>query len=266
VVPRSFIIILTILLAVVVSTGQAGQVQALESDTSFEDIARVIETFFPTVEGRVGVREGDQVTLKITGATHLVPGILMTVVRPSLGFHHPLTGEIMGHYEEEVGMVQLLQGAPESQVGRVVQEKGKIQAGDIIRLSSARLPLAVVTLTDWDKGLFRHELATALRETGRFSVVEPADEGIFEGMSRQGINPSLLSRLSQMGEMSHLHYLVLLETQLIADVVRLSLQLHVVPWSFQLAELKVEMKLSPEDRFVLAEDPQSRSLLQRNAP
>jgi len=69
-----------------------------------------------------------------------------------------------------------------------------------------------------------------------------------------------------LGEVFHFHYLVLIQTQLIGEVVRLHLQLHVVPWLFQIAELNVEMKLSPVDRFILAEDPQFRPILQRDVP
>jgi len=225
-----------------------------DSHHAFEDISHVLTTFFPKSEGEIAFRERDRLILNLGGNTHAVAGILFSVLHPGDPFFHPLTQEIMGYSEQEIGTIQLVETGGESITGKVVQEYDPIQVGDKFRLSGVKLPLALITQTDLDQELFGKKLAMALEETGRFMVIETLRAPTLADSLQGEGNPLDTLSLNHFGENFNVHYLILLKSKLAYPNVEVDLQMVVVPWNTQIAKMTVLMKLSEEDQFILSEN------------
>ncbi len=172
---RWFFQIVIFVLVFVPITGKAMDIETLEARVALEDVAKVIGTFFPKINGKVLSRDGNQLILEIEGADQAAPGILFSVIRTGSPFFNPLSGKIMGYSEEELGTIQLIDSRTDFPKAKVVEEKRPIGKGDVVRLSGGRIPLLVEFEDDLSVGALGKELKTALEETGRFTVVEPLD-------------------------------------------------------------------------------------------
>ena len=216
---RWFFQIFVFVLVFVPITGKAMELETLEARMALEDVAKVLGTFFPKINGKVLSREGDQLILDIEGIAQAAPGILFSVVRPGSPFFNPLSGKIMGYSEEELGTIQLIDPRADSPKAKVVEEKRSIEAGDIARLSGARIPLVVVSDDDLRVGGLGKELRAVLEETGRFTVVEHSDP------------------LSAP-------YVLKISTRVIDSGVEIDIQLHVVPWNYKISQFNISASLS----------------------
>ena len=220
---RWFFQIFVFVLVFVPIVGKAIELETLEARMALEDIAKVVGTFFPKIKGKVLSREGDQFVLDIEGVAQAAPGILFSVVRPGSPFFNPLSGKIMGYSEEELGTIQLIDPRADSPKAKLVEEKGSIETGDIVRLSGARIPLVVVSDDDLIGRALGKELGAALEETGRFTVVEHSDP------------------LSAP-------YVLKISTRAIDPEVEIGIQLYVVPWNYKISQFNVTVSLSKTEQ------------------
>jgi len=199
-------------------TGKAMELETLEARMALEDVAIVVGTFFPKINGKVLSREGDQLILDVEGIAQAAPGILFSVVRTSSPFYNPLSGKIMGYSEEELGTIQLVDSRDDSPKAKVVEEKGSIGIGDIVRLSGGRIPLVVEFDDDLRVGGLGKELRAALEETGRFTVVEHSDS------------------LSAP-------YVLKISTRVIDPKVEIGIQLYVMPLNYKISQFNISVSL-----------------------
>jgi len=225
-----------------------------DSHHAFEDISHVLTTFFPKSEGEITFREKDQLILNLGKTPHAVPGILFSVLRSGHPFFHPLTQEIMGYSEQEIGTIQLVETEGESITGKVVQEYDPIQVGDKFRLSGVKLPLALITQTELDQELFGKKLTMALEETGRFMVIETLRTPTLAPSLQGEAEPLDTESLNHFGQKYNVHYLILLKSELAHPNVAIDLQMVVVPWNTRITKMTVLMKLSEEDQIILSEN------------
>jgi len=232
----------------------AEEVEFPETQIALEDISHVLTTFFPKTEGRVVFREANQLRLDLGGKTQAVPGVLFSVLRLGPPFFHPLTQEIMGYSESEIGTIQLDETSGESFLGIVVQENDPIKVGDKFRLSGVNLPLALVTQTEIDQELFGRKLAMALEETGRFRVIENPLGPTLIGSPQRGANPLDAEALRQLGKNLGVHYILLLNSKLSYPHAEVDFQLVVVPWNHLITKMSMPIKLSEEDYYILNEN------------
>ena len=217
---RWFFQIFVFVLVFVPITVKAMELEALEARIALEDVAKVIGTFFPKINGKILSREGDQLILDIEDVAQAAPGILFSVIRTGSPFYNPLSGKIMGYSEEELGTIQLIDSRADSPIAKVLEEKRSIGVGDIVRLSGGRIPLVVEFDDDLRVGGLGKELRAALEETSRFTVVEH-----FDPLSAP--------------------YVLKISTRVIdPEEVEMGIQLHVMSLNYKISQFNISVSLS----------------------
>lgn len=137
---------------------------------NIDDIAKTVLTYFPKVNGTVASVENETVIVDLGKERGVTKGVLLTVYREKEPFYHPVTGVALGRFEEEVGTVEVDQVERDHlKAGRISPGK-PILAGDLVRLSAARIPIGVTSLSPEGPDFLATELVSALSETGRFRV------------------------------------------------------------------------------------------------
>ncbi len=137
---------------------------------NIDDIAKTIMTYFPKVNGTVTSVDHETVTVRLGKERGVTTGVLLTVYREKEPFHHPVTGVPLGRFEEEVGTIEVDQVEGDQLSARKILPGESIRPGDLIRLSAARIPLGVTSLSPEGPDFLATELVSALSETGRFRV------------------------------------------------------------------------------------------------
>lgn len=163
---------------------------------------------FPHVEGTVVAVEGRQVYLDLTEKEGAFSGMELLVYRKGDPFRHPLSGQIMGHYEEDLGWVRIIEVRDRFSTARLTTETGKgaVKAGDGVRITAAKIRVAVSPLLNLSEGGGGNQrapylFAAALERTGRFI---PADlDKVAEILAREKVgtlilytNPQIARRLA----------------------------------------------------------------------
>ena len=143
------------------------------------EIAERLAKAFPKVEGLVIGLEGGRAILDLAASLGLREGLELAVFRKGEEFKHPLTGQVLGAMDREIGRVRLVQVQEKFSLAEVVRLAPgfSLVSGDLIRTSGARVIVALPTV---DPGEMRaanarsvtRDLAVALAKTGRFEVVD----------------------------------------------------------------------------------------------
>ncbi|MFQ5961588.1 MAG: FG-GAP repeat domain-containing protein [Candidatus Methylomirabilales bacterium] len=170
---------ISLLLVALTSTGARGAPVSSLSSAADEAARQVAEAYQP-VQGKVlSVLPDQQVLLDITAEQGAYVGMEMEVFREGHPFKHPVTGEVLGRMDQPVGTVRLVEIQPKfSLADRIQLEPGqKVQQGDGVRVSAARLliGLANVTASSGYEDVAQRatrDIAVALRRTGRFEVID----------------------------------------------------------------------------------------------
>src|SRR5581483_11039675 len=137
---------------------------------NIDDIAKTIQTYFPKVNGKITAVEGDRVEADLGRESGTSVGILLTVYREKGPFYHPVTGVVLGKFEEEVGTIEVAEIDDRHLIANKVRSASPIQVGDYVRIPGTRIPMAV-SLTSSESQIFlMNELVSALTDTGRFRI------------------------------------------------------------------------------------------------
>jgi hypothetical protein len=139
-----------------------------------------LEAFFPRVEGVVVTAEHKQVYLDLGTATGVRPGMELSVFREGDEFKHPLTGQVLGRLEEDVGMIKVIEVRENYSIAEIM-EVGKGQAiriGDKCRITSGPirlgfLPILNTSSIGFNQEIFLSFLHDRIKETRRFDVFDP---------------------------------------------------------------------------------------------
>jgi hypothetical protein len=194
---------------------------------TFEQVARELAAAFPKAETRVTAVDGDTVRLAGAGVSALRPGLELAAYRKGEPFRNPLTGQIIGHSEQELAVVTVTAVEGDAAVARfaVTDPARTPRVGDGARITAGRIPVAVLpTLGVQVSGetpqetsrLLASRFAALLDKTGRFLSMDP--QRVLEvAEPRAGAPPSALevaqklkapavlhSRLVQAGRSRHL--------------------------------------------------------------
>ncbi len=138
--------------------------------TSIDDIAKALVTYFPKVTGTVTSVDEHAVVIQSENETGLSAGVLLSVYRMGEPFYHPVTGAELGHFEEEMGLLEVVNIEHGVINTRRIKAESAISPGDLIRLTAARIPIGITGGTAEVDRFLMHELKLALEETGRFSI------------------------------------------------------------------------------------------------
>jgi len=198
--------------------GSPSSVRELQG--GFAESARVVAerlaASFPRVNGLVIGFEGGQVLIDRGTAEGVFQGMELDVFREGEEFKHPLTGEILGRLDKDLGMVRVLHVHERYSEATVIKkaEKAGFHKGDRVRVSMARMIVAfpnvdVETVSGVGPRSMTKELASALVRTGRFELIEErqlrsmllADKNL---RPEELVDPLILKQLSDKGKVQTL--------------------------------------------------------------
>lgn len=137
---------------------------------NIDDVARAILTYFPKVSGKVTAVHGTAVEVRVESGQGLSEGVLLSVFREGETFHHPVTEVPLGRFENQVGIIEITRFEPPNLTAKNIDPIKKIEEGDLVRLPSTRIPLAIATRSEKAHVFLQSELAAALADTGRFQI------------------------------------------------------------------------------------------------
>ncbi len=146
------------------------ELRAEAIEGNIDDIARAILTYFPKITGKVSAINDGIIEVDLESGQGLAEGILLTVFREGETFRHPVTDVPLGRFERKVGTIEVIRFEPPLLTAKRVKAQKKIEVGDLVRLPSTKIPLAISTHSEKDHVFLQNELAAALSDTGRFQV------------------------------------------------------------------------------------------------
>ncbi len=146
--------------------------------SAFRRMAEKLEGQFPAVDGLVASIRGEDIFLTLGEASHIRSGTELSVYRELGSFKHPATGQVLGSFEEELGVLVIQEVREQFSVARLkTPSEFEIQEGDRVRITSAKVRLAVLpfeNLTGQRLNLdtLTFGLASAVAGVGRFEVFD----------------------------------------------------------------------------------------------
>ena len=138
---------------------------------SVDELAGAIAAYFPKVQGVVTAIQNDKLTLTLSNKEGLTPGMELTLWRDGKEILHPVTGAVIGHMEDEVGMVEVVAAGDTSSTAVVKKKLRQPQPGDKARITPKKINLAIVPLTS-ERPEVVQGLSERLTEYGRFTVLD----------------------------------------------------------------------------------------------
>lgn len=176
---------------------------------TFQEVAQALRDAFPPVEGLVVAVDGDRVLLDFKEREKIFPGMELRIVRRGEAFRHPLTGVVLGRYEELLGSAQLVEVREPFSPARLIPRPAAppVRVEDLARMTRGRIRVAVAPILDLtesrlDSKRVSYLLTAGLERTGRFAPVDP--QTIRELMEKERVRtadlltvPALAVRLSQ---------------------------------------------------------------------
>jgi hypothetical protein len=168
--PKRFLF-LSILLFL--SIGENTEALSKNPSGNMDDLAKTLVTYFPKVTGTVVSIASDQVEIQTQNESGLSLGVLLSVYQPGAPFYHPITKAVLGHFEEEMGELEVIGIEPGRVTARMIKTGAQMVPGSLVRLSAAKILAIVVSHAPKENVQERFlvtEFASALAETGRFTV------------------------------------------------------------------------------------------------
>jgi hypothetical protein len=143
------------------------------------EVAERLAAAFPKVEGLVVGTEAGRVILDLGASRGGRDGLELAVYRKGEEFKHPLTGQVLGAMDKEIGRIRIVRVQEQFALGEVIRLAPEFAPvpGDVVRSSGARVTVALPTVDPGDvksasaRSVTR-DLAIALAKTGRFEVVD----------------------------------------------------------------------------------------------
>ena len=225
-------VIFSILVFFLVGNHSAALSQTIEGN--IDDIARALMTYFPKASGKVTSVIDQKLEIEIAPFQGLAEGVLLNVFREGEAFRHPVTGIPLGRFEGEVGIIEVTHAEAEHLTAAHIGATKKIEVGDLIRLPSTRIAVAITTRSAAYPVFLINELTAALNDTGRFQVdVLPAESEIKEALQRKN------------------RYYLLLTTGQNGERLSMNLQLQNTVTGKELANLTILIRKSEESDLIL---------------
>jgi hypothetical protein len=163
-----------ILIVLVLSFGSASAAVekplGAEEFTSLEEIATNIASYFPKVQGEVKAVQGDNLTIGLGTKNGLVPGVTLTLWRDGREIHHPVTGQVLGRAEDEVGTADIVSLAETTCTALLREKMTEPEVGDKARITPKKINLALLPVRA-DRPEITQGLQEKLSDLGRFSVL-----------------------------------------------------------------------------------------------
>jgi len=169
------------LVAASVGVAHAGLADRIAA--TFTAIAEDLVKAFQPLETTVLDRDGDRIYLDIGEENGAQVGQELTIFRKGASFHHPVTGKIIGRYEDILGYAQVKRVLPRLAEAIFIPVEGQPEprAEDGARISRGRIKVAIAPVLDLSATQAVHSdvrrvpylFATMLERSKRFQVVDP---------------------------------------------------------------------------------------------
>jgi hypothetical protein len=208
--------------ALVMVLGEALEVQAQgQLSRSLERLSSEIVSLFPKVEGDVVKVESNQVFITLGAPDNIHEGMVLSVFRKGDEFKHPLTGVVLGRFEDELGalIINKVSETYSSGTVRLTKATVNVRPGDRVRITKGKIPLALFPIKgELPTWVSREELnerfRIALEQTGRFQVTAADNVRVYlaeKGMQADETLPQ--DALARMAEDLRVTYAVMLRTR-----------------------------------------------------
>ena len=166
------------LCALVIMLGEALEVQAQgQLSRSLERLSSEIVNLFPKVDGDVVKVESNQIFITLGAPDNIHEGMVLSVFRKGDEFKHPLTGVVLGRFEDDLGtlIINKVSETYSSGTVRLTKATVNVRPGDRVRITKGKIQLAIFPIKgDLPTWVSREELnerfRLALEQTGRFQV------------------------------------------------------------------------------------------------
>jgi len=163
---------------------------------AINDLAQKVAAGFPKLDGYVLSTEGATIYIDLAEKDRVYPGMELNLYREGDPFTHPITGEVLGRLEKPLGKVRVLEVREKFSIAAQISkvEDAPVTKGDRVRMTGARIPLALPTIEmveakgEEAKSVTR-ELALALTRTERFEVWE--ERQLLSALQAEGISDPL---------------------------------------------------------------------------
>lgn len=158
------------------------------------ELVQKVIVALPRVEGYIVERDGETLYLSLGRADGIREGTVLQVVRQGREFRHPLTDELLGYFEEDLGMVEVREVREGYSAASVLARKGgRMAKGDIARITKGRirvaaLPIVNETESEIDTELLYEELLQDLKGSGRFDLCD--EDALLIWLLENGLKPT----------------------------------------------------------------------------
>ncbi len=184
-----FIIILNILLLSSISYASDPWDKRIEEFVF--DASRDIKSYFPKVEGYIVHVIDEDVYIDLGINTKVKRGVVLGVLKEGEELRHPVTGKILGIADRGLGYLQILKVRKRYSIARVIQKDNKddIKTGRKVYVTPEKVSVVIMDISrpedlDFPDQSFIEGLTNALKDTGRFSIVERSDIDVFMTTNR----------------------------------------------------------------------------------
>ena len=173
-------VLLAALLAVLASSSAAHAGLADRIGATFGAMADELSSAFQPIEGLVLDTDADRVYIDIGEERGAKVGQEFTVFRKGDAFQHPITGKVLGRYEDVLGYAQVRRVLPRLSEATFIPVPGQPapHVEDGVRISRGRIRVAITPVLDLtgssaDVRRVPYLFATLLERSKRFQVVDP---------------------------------------------------------------------------------------------
>ncbi len=140
-----------------------------DANNPFIKLRNEAVAMFKPLGGTITSISGKDIIANIPAASGIKPGMRLDIFRKSQPFLHPVTKQVMGFAEQLVGSADVT--AVSAGETDLVTTKGQPMAGDLIRISAAKVPVLFYPdpSVPWS---IAEEYYFRLRESDRFDIAE----------------------------------------------------------------------------------------------
>ncbi|RMG03749.1 MAG: VCBS repeat-containing protein, partial [Nitrospirae bacterium] len=140
-----------------------------------EGLIKETLSFFSPLSMSVDERRGEELVLSGKDLDRIKPGMRVRIYRPGKPFRHPVTREIVGRMDVEVGLAEVVGMEGQRAVAKIIS--GDPNKGDEVRIGSTVIPVLFFQSPGLDYYL-GDDYFRKLKKTGRFRVYEAPIEDL----------------------------------------------------------------------------------------
>lgn len=231
---------------------------------SLERLSAEMVDLFPKVEGDVVKVQGNEAFITLGAPDNIREGMELSVVRKGDEFKHPLTGVVLGRFEDDVGVIIIDKVSETYSSGNVRLAKANVNVrpGDRVRITKGKIHLTVLPLRgdlpDWvSREELLERLRFALEQSGRFQVTAADNVRVY--LAEKGIQadePLSQDVLARMAEDLRVTYAVAPRTRQVGN--ESVLEITLTGLTLQRTLLVSSAILAAPEAVVRAPEPRER--------